>query len=116
MYLTFATLALSWSTSRRSDGFFRFERPAAGGADDEDDRRVWVVAERLAEQAAALLALRGGVGEAGRLEVVLDVVAEGDGDEDEDADGGEDELRARPGEVGDPVHGGGLYQNSKCSL
>ena len=62
------------------------------------------------------LALGGGVGEAGRLEVVLDVVAEGDREQGEEADDRQDELRVLPGEVGDPVHAPGPYQNSKCPL
>src|SRR5436309_10017696 len=86
-------------------GALQVQRSAARGMDDEDDARVRVVAERVAEQAAALLALRSGVGETGRLEVVLDVVAEGDRDQEKDADGGEDELGTGPGEVRDPVHG-----------
>ena len=77
------------------------ERAAAGGADDEDDPRVRVVAERVGEQALGLLALRGGVGEARRLEVVLDVFADRDREDGERADGPEDELRVLPGEVGD---------------
>ena len=77
------------------------EAPAARSADEQHDPGVRVVAERVAEQAVGLLALRGGVGEAGRLQVVLDVFAEGDRDEREGADRREDELRVLPGEVGD---------------
>ncbi len=39
-------------------GVGQIELAAAGGADDEDDRRVGVVAERVAEQPRRLLALR----------------------------------------------------------
>ena len=52
----------------------RSSRPPSAVAHDEDDARVRVVAERLAQQLGRALALRGAVGEAGRLEVVLDVV------------------------------------------
>ena len=90
------------------------ERAAAGGADDEHDPRVRVVAERVGEQALGLLALRGGVGEAGRLEVVLDVFADRDREDGEGADRREDELRVLPGEVGDAgEHAAGPYQISK---
>jgi hypothetical protein len=92
------------------------EAAAVGGADEDDQARVGVVAELAAQQRSRPLALRGAVGEPGRLEVALDVFADHRGEDDEGGDGGEDELRVLPGEVGDPVHAPAPYQISKRSL
>src|SRR5262249_10367536 len=80
------------------------EPAAAGGADDEHDRRVGVVAEAIAQRPRRHLALGAGVRESRRLQVMLDVVAYGDRQQGEGADHREDQLGVSPGEVRDPGH------------
>ena len=109
---TFSTSRLSRATSFWTAGLCTSSGPPPG-AGQGAQAGVGVVAERIAEGARGHLALGGAVGESRRLQVVLDVVAEGDRQQGEGADQGQDELRPGPGEVGDPIHGAGLYQNSK---
>ena len=93
------------------------EPPPSGARHDYDQAGVGVVAERVAQEGAGPLALGGGVGEPGRLQVALDVATDRDREEDEDADRREDELRVLPGQIGDSVHGAAEpYQNSKQML
>jgi hypothetical protein len=78
------------------------EPAAVGVAHDEEERGVRVVAERFAQGLGRLLALGRTVGEAGRLEVLVDVVAERDRQDGEGADEGEHELGPSPCEIRDP--------------
>ena len=76
-------------------------QPAAVlGPHEHDDARVGVAAERLAHHLGGALALGGGVGEARGLEMVLDVVADGDGADrerrDDGAARGGDDARSDP--------------------
>ena len=87
------------------------EPAAARVAHEHDDPGAGVVAELAAQELRRALALGGGVGEAGRLEVVLDVVAECARARDEDADEREHELRLAPRQRCDPVeHVGATLQ------
>src|SRR5918997_2544874 len=69
------------ATDLAPDGGIPDVEPAAVTRSHEhDDSRVGLVAERVAEERRGLLALRRRVGEARRLEVVLDIPPDGHGD------------------------------------
>ena len=76
------------------------ELGAVGVADDEHDPGVGVVAEFVVQQRRGSLALGGAVGEAGRLQAVLDVIPERARQDHEDAGQRQHEFGPAPGEVG----------------
>ena len=83
-------------------GAARSSGPPPGRADDEHDRRVGVVAERVATSVSVARSLSEAVSvKPAALQVLLDVFADRDREDDEGADRGEDELRVLPGQVGD---------------
>ena len=84
-----------------------------GSAHEHDDPRARVVAELRAQGLRRPLALRGRVGEAGGLEVVLDVVAESTCAEHEHTDEREDELRLAPRQGRDAIEHGETLQTRR---
>ena len=115
MYSTLAISRLSWPTSRRTAGLGEVELAAVRRAHDEDDRRVGVVAERVAQQVAGRRSLSEALSvKPAAFRCCSTSWPTAIASRAKSADRREDELRVLPGEVGDAVHGAAEpYQNSK---
>ena len=76
--------------------------------DPQDDAGDAVAAGLFDQQVLCPAALTGRIAEASRLQVLLDMVAEGKGEHGEDADRHQDLLRMSPSQVGDAAEHGVL--------